>query len=199
MDLDVIMIGDGDFSAEKNIIVQEEQGGINGAVLYISDQGILKDLLEGATRLFDRELRWGETGPVLLQKAIGTSPPKVPLTSHKYFYPIEHYDVWKLLLPEYFDFCMEKCSEATSLHLFNNILTTIGYWKSIAPPKGSYLHHALEKNELIHLFTNTYPDGIMRNIVDNFRYRQNGKALGVRAIVREFIPSISRTWHHYRK
>lgn len=199
IDLDLLMTGVGFAPYHENIIVTEEQGGINGAILYVCD----KDLIDGITKLsqgkFDMELRWGETGPKLIVDAIKSTGANVELYESKYFYPFEHYDIWKVLLPSHFDQCREKCKDAVTLHLFNNILTTIGYWKDIAPPAGSYLHWVLQEVDALRFFKEVYPEKIMAACVDNFRFRQNGKALGIRAVLREIVPSMGRTYRHYYK
>ncbi|MCS0493947.1 hypothetical protein NVS89_02480 [Ancylobacter sp. MQZ15Z-1] len=199
VDIDVLMIGEGNFADRSNLLIAEEPRGLNNAIIYISDTEVLTTLREEVHKLFDRDLRWGETGPALIERVNRVLGGPIEPTPHVAFYPIDYQDIWKVLLPEHFDFCASKCDDAVTVHLFNNILTTIGYWKSIAPPAGSYLHHLLEKNELLFLFRETYPENVMRAVVTNYLYRQNGKALGIKAILREFVPSMVRTYRTYYK
>lgn len=198
VDLDVLLIGDRDVSNLENILVNEEQGGMNGAILYVSNPPVIASLQKRMNECLDRDLRWGETGPVLIANAVRSEFPTIKTCESWQFYPVEHYDIWKVLLPEYRDFCAEKCKNALTLHLFNNIIVKLGYWKDIAPPVGSYLYEILEKNDLLELFAGVYPVKVMNAMIENFRFRENGKALGVRSVVREFLPSIARTYHHYR-
>jgi len=86
-----------------------------------------------------------------------------------------------------------------TIHLFNNILSTLGYWKELAPPEGSYLHEKLQESDLLGFFRDVYPAKIMQNMILNLRYSQNGKSLGVKSVLRELIPSVARTYRHYRK
>jgi hypothetical protein len=199
VDVDILLIGGEVPLPYPNLLVREEQGSINNAVLYMSDQAVLNSVRALAQTKLDKELRWGETGPMLLTAALKELKRSVQIYDHDLFYPIEHYDVWKLLLPEHRDFCAGRCQNALTLHLFNNILSTIGYWKELAPPEGSYLHDKLKEQDLLAFFRDTYPSKIMRQSIENFRYRQSGKDLGVKAVLRELVPSIARTYQHYRK
>jgi hypothetical protein len=199
IDVDLLMINDLPVPIHSDVIVKEEQGGINGAVLYLSDKKVLAAVSHAMEAKLDRELRWGETGPGIIMDVIRKDHSERPLYEHDYFYPIEHYDIWKVLLPAHAEECRSKCSGAVTLHLFNNILTTMGYWKDIAPPRGSFLHEVLDRAHLLRFFKGVYPDRVMAACIDNFRFRQNGKALGIRAVLREIVPSIGRTYHHYNK
>jgi hypothetical protein len=199
VDVDVLMISGLPVPAYGDIIVREAQGGVNNAVLYVSDKTMMDTVSEAISAKLDKELRWGETGPGLISEAIKKHGTPRRIYSHKYFYPVEHYDIWKVLLPSYLSECREMCATAVTLHLFNNILTTMGYWKEMAPPKGSYLYEQLEEMELIPFFPGVYPERVMQNCVENFQFRQNGKALGIRAVLREIVPSMGRTYRHYIK
>lgn len=199
VDVDLMMIADVPVPVHDNIIVLEEQGGINGALLHVADGAIMDELDRIVQTKLDRELRWGETGPMVIRDALRGSGVDAELYHNRYFYPVEHYDIWKVFLPDEYDLCAEQCSQAATLHLFNNILGTMGYWKELAPPEGSYLHTILKRQDLLHLFSGTYPEKIMKACVENFRFRQNGKALGIGSIVREIVPSVGRTYRHYCK
>ncbi|WP_119854484.1 hypothetical protein [Neorhizobium tomejilense] len=198
-DLDLMIIADKALPEYKDIIVREEQGGINGAILYVSDARIIDFCLDEIHKLLDRELTWGQTGPRLLMAAIDKSGRQIDIYNHESFYPLEHYDIWKAFHPGYCEFCKEKSKSALTIHLFNNILNSIGMWKDMAPPKGCFLYEQLEKMDLLGLFKDTYPERVMTSILENFQYRQNGKALGIKTIIREIAPSIYRTYKHYRR
>ncbi|MEZ2128940.1 MULTISPECIES: hypothetical protein [unclassified Sinorhizobium] len=199
IDVDLLMTRENDVPSHPDILVKEEQGGLNGAILYVSDKRILAKLSEMMKTKLDKELRWGETGPSMIFEAIKANRAALKLYEHKYFYPIEHYDIWKVLLPNHFDECQEKCRHASTIHLFNNILTTMGFWKELAPPVGSYLHHVLKELDALRFFKDVYPEKIMSACVENFRFRQNGKALGIKAVLKEIVPSIGRSYRHYYK
>lgn len=198
VDADVIVIGPFPELTLPDILVAEEQGGVNGAVLFARNGQLLDFMKQRTYDAMDRPLRWGETGPLTLAAAVKAFPDSA-LYGHEVFYPVEHYDIWKALLPRYRDECAAQCASAATLHLFNNILVTMGYWKKMAPPTGSYLHATLARLDLLDHFADIYPEKVMEQLIENFRLGQNGKALGVRSVIRELVPSIGRTIRHYRK
>jgi hypothetical protein len=200
VDTDLLMLAAGtEPLPHPDVICREEQGGINGAILFVAEPTLADSMIAYAEERMDRELRWGETGPAAIMQAVrrAASPPET--YPHTVFYPVEHYDIWKVLLPAHRDESAAKCAEARTLHLFNNIMTTMGYWKELAPPEGSFLHGELDRLGLLSSFRDVYPERVMTQLVENFRFRQNGKALGTRAVLRELIPSVRRTWRHYHK
>ncbi|WP_323993016.1 hypothetical protein [Nguyenibacter sp. L1] len=197
VDLDVLMLSNRIAYTLPDIVAREEQGGINGAILYLRDAAMLQSLIAGAEAMADRNLRWGETGPLLLGKLTKAYPETLRPAAANIFYPIEHYDIQKVLLPEWRDACAAKCGQAITLHLFNNILTGMGYWKDMAPPEGSFLYEALAADGALGLFRDIYPVTVMRNMVRNYQFGLNGAALGIRSIVRQAFPSVLRTYRHY--
>lgn len=197
LDMDVLLIGDGRFDDKPDIIVREEQGGLNGAVLYLSDPVILAHLGREIEGCMDRRLVWGESGPLALRKVVMAASAFDRTLSYETFYPIEHYDIWRIFLPEHREFCEAKTMKSTGVHLFNNILNSMGIWKNYAPPAGSFLYAKLDEAGLLGEFFGEYPLGPMRALIENFRLSQNGKALGIKSILREFIPSIARSYRHY--
>ena len=199
IDVDVMLLADIPVPRHSNIIVTEEQGGINGAVLYLSDPRLRSDIDAAMQTKLDRDLVWGETGPLMIEQAVRRCGGAFDLYDHHYFYPIEHYDIWKIFLPEEYEECARKCEGAATLHIFNNILGTMGIWKDMAPPEGSYLYGKIVELGLLDRFKDIYPAKVMRACVKNFRLSKNGKGLGIGTVLREIAPSIGRTYQHYRK
>ncbi|SEI00718.1 hypothetical protein SAMN05216228_101549 [Rhizobium tibeticum] len=196
-DLDVLMIKRLPDELPGDIVVREEQGGLNNAVLHIRSKQTLDRLIEQAMAVAGRNLVWGQTGPILLTQVVNELREKIETTSHSVFYPIEHYDLFKILLKGSADECREKCRGAATIHLFNNILSKMGYWKDIAPPAGSFFHEKLEETGGLSFFRDVYPENVMIHMTENYRMRLSGQALGIKAVMRQLIPSIGRTWHHY--
>ncbi|OWW00107.1 hypothetical protein ATY81_25260 [Rhizobium sp. R72] len=196
-DLDVLMIKELPSGLPDNIVVREEQGGLNNAVLYISSKQTLDRLIEQAMAVADRNLVWGQTGPILLTQVINELREKIETTSHQVFYPIEHYDLFKIFLRGFVGECREKCRNATTIHLFNNILSKMGYWKEMAPPAGSFFYEKLEEGGGLSFFRDVYPEHVMMHMTENYRMRLSGQALGIKAVMGQLIPSIGRTWRHY--
>ena len=198
IDADMLFLGNHAGSLERpSIFCKEEQGGINGAIIYTGDVDLLECLIKGCEEKAGGKLLWGETGPKLVAKCLQNAGKSVQAYDFQLFYPIEYYDLYKMLLPEFNAQCEQRCREAITLHLFNNILTSMGYWKDIAPPIGSFLHNIFRERNLLQHFSGVYPENVMRACLDNFLFRQNGKALGIRSVLKEMVPSVARTYRHY--
>ena len=79
------------------------------------------------------------------------------------------------------------------MHLWNNVLVQLGYWKDIAPPEDSFLWRVWDEQGLLHLFKATYPVDIMRQMVRNYRLRKSGADIGILQSSRQLLPSLGRT------
>lgn len=198
VDMDLLKLGDVPLPVYENILVREAHGPLNGAILAIADQTLLAAVQEAMQSKLDRDLKWGETGPGLLRDCVKRSPHPINVYESRYFYPIHHDEIWRVLLPSQFDYCAEQCAHAATLHLFNNILCRMGYWKDFGPPEGSFLHSVMRNHDLLGEFTQFYPTKVMQAVVENYCLRLNGKDLGIRSIVREALPSMGRTLRHWR-
>ncbi len=196
VDSDLLMLRSAADSDWPDILAQEDDGGVNGAIFYIADHRNLDVILAQMRSKLDTNLRWGDTGPRMIS-AFARSQPHIKLYDHSHFYPIGHHEIWKVFLPSHCEECRVKCQHASTIHLFNNILTRMGLWKDIAPPVGSYLHTVFDEIDALRFFKDVYPARVLEACIENFRFRQNGKALGVKSVLREFLPSIGRTYRHY--
>ena len=179
----------------NSLFAKETPRSICGAIMRIdnSDSKLI-ELLSRTERLMNTELVWGATGPRLLNQVLGLSSMLDRAYGPEIFYPV-HYDLfWKPLLPEYADECAALSSTAFTLHLWNNIVVRLGYWKELAPPEGSFLAAALKDAGVLHLFRDTYPVDVMRHMVDNWLFRKSGGDIGVLKVVRQFGPSVVRTF-----
>jgi hypothetical protein len=127
-------------------------------------------------------------GKEVIRKA--THPPEE-------FYPIPFGDFWKVFLPEYRDECIESSRNAKAIHLWNNIIDRLGFWKDMLPPEGSYLHMLYTQRVPATSFVGIYPDYILRRMIESWHMRQNGKDLGIGSIIKQFVPSIYRTARHH--
>ncbi|MDN7353110.1 hypothetical protein [Acetobacter senegalensis] len=197
VDLDMLFLSEPYVSPSGDIVVQERQGSVNGAILGLTSPFLVDELIARSKALMGKKLRWGETGPLLLESVLGENNDITKMSS-KIYYPIDHLDIYKIFLPEEKEWCMDHTSQSVALHLFNNILNKIGYWKDISPPEGSYLYGILKKIEAIDFFQGIYPDYVMKNIINNYNFRLNGKDLGLKNIIKQVVPSVYRTYRHYR-
>jgi hypothetical protein len=198
IDTDIFMLKSFEIPDGENLFARESEKSVNGAILrIIRSEPILPELIRRTELSMDKNLRWGKTGPrllteILMEKAFHamTHPPEE-------FYPIHFHDFWKVFLPEYYDECVELCRNAKTIHLWNNIIDRLGFWKDMLPPKKSFLHHLLTQGEMQSHFIATYPDYILRRMVENWHMRQNGKDLGIISVAKQIIPGIRRTIRHH--
>ena len=200
VDADMLLIRKIDEPLPATLLAREWQPSICGAVMRIqSDDGHLDRLLAATEAAVGKELLWGETGPLLLSRQFGKSGLLNRALRPERFYAIDHDDFWKVFLPE----CAEECERRTALswgvHLWNNIVDTLGYWKAMAPPPGSYLARKLSEDGSLALFRDTYPEPVIRRMILNFRMRKSGEDLGIKQLVTQLVPSLGRTLRHYRK
>ncbi|OUL67621.1 hypothetical protein HK16_05340 [Acetobacter senegalensis] len=195
--MDMLFLAKPYVSSSGDIVVQERQGSVNGAILGLTSPFLVDELIARSKALMGKKLRWGETGPLLLESVLGENNDITKMSS-KIYYPIDHLDIYKIFLPEEKEWCMDHTSQSVALHLFNNILNKIGYWKDISPPEGSYLYGILNKIEAIDFFQGIYPDYVMENIINNYNFRLSGKDLGFKNIIKQVVPSVYRTYRHYR-
>jgi hypothetical protein len=109
------------------------------------------------------------------------------------FTPIHHQEYYKLLLPDFAEECADKCRDAKTVHLYNNIIDKIGVCKQLLPPEGSYLNHLFTSVGLSSDFCGVYPASVMQTLVDGWRMRFSGECLGARSILKQAFPSLART------
>ena len=172
----------------------ETKRSLCGAIMLIDQADPhLQELLRRTEALMHTELAWGATGPRLLTKVFGTNNVIARAAPPEIFFPIHYDDFCLPLLPEAADQCADLCHRASTLHLWNNLVVSLGYWKDLAPPKDSYLWRELRRLELLHLFKDTYPAEVMRAMVTNWRFRKSGADIGVLKLARQAGPSIVRT------
>jgi len=200
IDADLVLIDPRQMPAGRTALVGRElQGSLNGAILYISDPSLQKAFLADVEQLDGLDLSWGQTGPLLLDRYGAQLAQLEPIHAPETFYPIDHDSIWKVFLPEHRDWCEAQCRSAATLHLFNNVLVRMGYWKAIAPPVGSYLHACLQAADALRFFESTYPETVMRHLAHNFVASQTGEDLGLKAVLTQLLPSAARSYAHHAK
>lgn len=156
----------------------------------------LPQLVAATEAKMDRNLIWAETGPKLMTKVFGGDEIMKQALPPETFFAIDHRDFWRAFLPAERDWCERATDRAVGVHLWNNIVTSLGYWKALAPPVGSYLHARFAADGSLGLFADVYPEKIMTQMVENYRYRLNGAALGIGSVFRQALPSIQRSWRY---
>jgi len=200
IDSDIVLIDLAQMPAANTALVgRERQGTLNNAILYLSDTGLQQTFLRQVERLDGEDLSWGQTGPLLLDRYGAQLAEAGPIHGPETFYPIDHDTIWKALLPEHRRWCEAQCQSAATLHLFNNVLVRMGYWKVIAPPVGSYLHALFAASDALRFFETTYPEAVMRHLTHNFVASHTGEELGLKAVLTQMLPSALRSYAHHAK
>ena len=198
-DADVLLIRRLDRRMPATILTQEWSKNLCNSVLRIDRADPRLDLMiSKCESMMGRQLVWGQTGPLMLTKLFQAELRNGSVLPPSHFYPIDFGLFWKALTPEFCGECEEMAKEAYGVHLWNNLLQSLGIWKIFAPPVGSYLYEQLAAAGLLGLFQGAYDPAPFRQMVENWRLRKTGGDLGIRQIVRQVGPSISRTMRHYR-
>jgi alpha 1,4-glycosyltransferase len=199
IDSDLLMLRAFDRPLPNTILATDHKGDIlNGFIRIDHNDPRLRELLETTRSLAGKELgRWGATGPLLVTRLFRSTNPPQQSFGPDQIYPIRHYDFWKMFLPEHADECESLCSGAYTVHLWNNIISRLGVWKSFAPPVGSFLHSRFAKHGTLPYFRDTYPLPVMQQMIENWRLRQSGGDIGIVTLSRQLIPSLLRTAGHY--
>lgn len=198
IDADMLLLRPIDVPMGKTILGRERADSINGAIMRLDNTKPHLDRLVAETEaLMGRDLKWGETGPGLITRIFDHAELFRDVFEPGAFYPITHDDFWKVFLPEYRAECQTLCEGAFGVHLWNNIVDRMGVWKMLAPPPGSFLADRFEQDGSLRFFRDTYPEKVMRAMVENWRLRQDGSALGIGNLSRQLVPSIVRTVRHH--
>ncbi|RST30802.1 hypothetical protein HMF7854_08095 [Sphingomonas ginkgonis] len=192
IDCDVLLVRPDLDDWPADLFVREGDSQIINCVLRVSDQTVLDKAIEFTEACLDKDLPWAATQNVI-PRAIECQHLEVPISSPAVYSPVQADDWFKLVLPEYRDECERLTSRARTVHLFDNVLQRVGFFKDIAPPAGSYLHARLEEQDLLSLFKAEYPAEVVRNMHDGWKLRFSGEAIGLGALVRQAIPALRRT------
>lgn len=196
VDTDIILLKRFTQDGKRNLMGRETPTSVCTAVLHLDPADPrLAQMIARVETLSTRRLKWGDTGPRLLTSTYGMSdglPESV-------FYPVHFDDYYKVFLAQYRDECERLCADATTLHLWNNLVVKMGLFKAIGPPQGSYLHAVFERVGVLDLFTTFYPEAVMKTMIHN-AVDKLGEDAGIRKLVRLVGPSlrstIGRRWPH---
>jgi len=195
-DTDIILLRDFDLTIDRDIIGRETDNKICGAIMRLDphDPRFIA-AFEKVNSFMDKPIKWGDTGPRLLTEMYGQEYVK-DAQPQKIFYPVHYDDYYKVFLPEFKIDCEALCTEAYTLHLWNNLVTRTGIWKEIGPPKNSFLYSVFEKFGGNQYFNDFYPDNIMRTMVNNAVFKLS-KDDGIKKLSKYVIPSIKATFKQH--
>jgi len=116
----------------------EEKEKVNGAVMYVSDTAIARELEQRANAK-GLDFEWGAIGPGLVTEFLAEQPGKVTTLSEKYFYPVHYLETVRFFRPEEKAGCERDAADAVCVHLWNEFLRRWRVPKNILPCEGSYL------------------------------------------------------------
>ena len=185
IDCDLFCLRDFTIPLTGNFLAKETPSSINIAILRLepADPRLheMIDIAEGYASGVG--FKWGATGPALITRVFGAEALQTAFEP-ELFYPVHWNDWWKPFLPAQDEWCRKRCDAANTLHLWNNIVVKSGYWKNIAPPEGSFLHHQLVDLGLIGLFSEVYPAAVMQQSVLNYINSRTGSDFTLRELAR---------------
>lgn len=197
IDTDMLLVAPFPDDIPETFVAQEDANKICPAILRLSRHDPRLPQLVAATEAkMDRNLIWAETGPKLMTKVFDGDAIMRQALPPESFFAIDHRDFWRAFLPAEVAWCERTTSRAIGVHLWNNIVTSLGYWKKLAPPEGSYLFNRFAADGSLDLFSDCYPERVMTQMVDNYRRRLDGGALGLGSVIRQAIPSMRRSWRY---
>jgi len=197
IDADLLLLRSWDQDPNQTLLALEAPHSLNGAVMRVASQERwLPTLIEHAEALRGHSIRWGETGPRLVTRIAGPHAVGAQAAPPPVYFPIHFGDFWKPFLPEHASECRALCAQARTLHLWNNLIEQMGYWKEYLPPAGSWLHELFQERGCAAYFRGEFPLRNMRALVRNWIARQTGDQLGIGGVLRQVVPSVRRTIRH---
>ncbi len=195
IDADMLMLRPLALPSYDQLIAKEDPVTLCGAIMRLdSTHSRLDTLIEKTKALRDHELVWGATGPRLLTAVFDRRTIMQEACDAKFFFPVHYDQSWKMFLPEFRDECIELCSSAYTTHLWNDRVMKIGIWKRFCPPAGSFLETCFRADDSLEFFDDVYPENVMQNMVENWRFRCEGGDIGLGQWIRRAVPSAQLTF-----
>lgn len=195
VDTDMLLLRKLDLASYDELIAKEDASTLCGAILRLDGAHPNLDTLIARTEaLRDQELVWGATGPRLLTQVFGRAAVMRKAYDPPAFFPIHYDQSWMAFLPECRDACMALCRHAYTTHLWNDRVVKIGVWKRFGPPPGSFLETQFRADGSMRYFEDVYPEAVMRNMIENWRFRCEGGDIGLGQWMRRAIPSAQLTF-----
>lgn len=195
VDMDMLLLRRLDLASYGQLLAKEDPSSLCGAIMRLDGTHPSLDTLIARTEaLRDRELVWGATGPRLLTTVFGRQAIMQKAYDPSLFFPVHYNQSWKVFLPEYREECVQLCRSAYTTHLWNDRVVKIGIWKRFSPPAGSFLEARFRADGSLRFFDDAYPEGVMQNMVENWRSRCEGGDIGLGQWMRRAVPSAQLTF-----
>ncbi len=161
VDCDFLCLKRPEFQYEEMVfgyqMPKEHPAAINGAILKLPrEHAVLTELIQHARDVVDLDQHWGVIGPRLITPKFHETGLSRFASGTADYYPISCAHFWKLMLPEERENVESAVRSSKLLHLWHHMFEVAGYKKDVAPPKGSYLHRALERVGALDRFNGIY-------------------------------------------
>jgi hypothetical protein len=175
IDADILCLRPFFIDEQRSLLAMQSRGVIGNAILRVDPKDrMLTRLIAGIEEKADgRDHPYGASGPSLITDVYGRSGIEVAYDP-KYFFPIPWEKWWMPFLPSERAACEETCANANVIHLWNNLIDAAGIWKDMLPPVGSFIHGQLTRFGMEGMFEGTYPESVIRAIVNNYEHLQTG-------------------------
>jgi len=159
------------FDGADYVLGYQDQGHVNGAVLYLAPgTPHAARLLERALAA-GRKVRWGAIGPKLLDSYTREAGLADRVQPVQVFYPIACDDAADVLLPDRRESCATRAQPGYSFHLWNEFYRRWGLPKSLLPPRGSFLRECIE-GEIGDPGCGEYPPELVHTLIEGFSARK---------------------------
>ncbi len=195
IDMDMLLLRPFDLPSYDELLAKEDPSTLCGAIMRLDgSQPELATLIARTEALRDQELVWGATGPRLLTAVFDRQTIMQKAYDPGLFFPVHYDQSWKMFLPAFYEECAALCRPAYTVHLWNDRVMKIGVWKRFCPPVGSFLERQFRADGSRRLFDDVYPEGVMQNMVENWRFRCEGGDIGLGQWLRQALPSARLTF-----
>ena len=148
IDTDVMLVGDA-LPAGAYLFGYEDPEHVNSAILRAPRSSpFLAYLFDTSAAVDPSELTWGQIGPELVTDAVTRFDLHRLVQPAEVLYPLHYEEVGMLFDPSQFAAVQERLQNASTLHLWNEIMRRGGPVKQVRPPQGSWLAHAFDSYAL---------------------------------------------------
>src|SRR5262249_51694645 len=145
IDTDVLCLSDR-IPAVSEFFARQDDESVNGAILYFEPGHPVMAQCLAETIKRGRDVKWGDTGPVLLTRVLqecGCLERAIPASV---CYPVHYTRALDALRPSSAAVLLPKIEASLFLHLWNSSFVHGGIEKNCRPPKGSLLRILMDKH-----------------------------------------------------
>ncbi len=147
VDIDVLLMAASLPAASVFLARQSDQELKGAAMRFPAGHPLMKAARQRTAARLEKA-RWGDTGPKLLTELQPVHAPDIPIAPRESTYAIGPDEFQKLLLPAAREEVEERISNASFVHLWNEMWRKAGVPKNIAPPKGCWLDRMFERHRI---------------------------------------------------